>query len=215
MGFFFFLYVTCLSKGLEILIGWPHHMETANESHCSDYFLLDVARLFMSSIWPSSISDCNLSPPSIGFWSDGQEAFIFVLFLLDCLEVACLLSTHVNIEWNNVGFFLLYSANELCESVFVCVCCFELWPEGKHRWDWGCFARFKYHPIVSGRRTFRSASNTAGGLALRVLISTLVYYYSPGSITSSVACSYGYCISVLGVARKGSLCSSSIWVVIS
>lgn len=105
MGFFFFLYVTCLSKGLEILIGWPHHMETANESHCSDYFLLDVARLFMSSIWPSSISDCNLSPPSIGFWSDGQEAFIFVLFLLDCLEVACLLSTHVNIEWNNVGFF--------------------------------------------------------------------------------------------------------------
>lgn len=76
-------------------------METANEIHCSDYFLLDVARFFMSSIWPTSISDCNLSPPPLDFdVMDKKLLFYFILFfLLDCLEVACLLSTHVNIEW--------------------------------------------------------------------------------------------------------------------
>lgn len=64
------------------------------------------------------------------------------------------------------------------------------------------FCAFNYHAIVNSHCTFRSASNTAGSLALRVLISTLVYYYSPGDFTSWVACSYGYCISVLGVARR-------------
>lgn len=144
------------------------------------------------------------------------RSFYFILFfLLDCLEVACLLSTHVNIEWIIFILFFFFYILLSCVNLCSCVCCFELWPGGKHRWDWGCFARFNYHPIDSSRRTFRSASNTAGSLALRVLISTLVFYHSPGSIPSSVACSYGYCISVLGVARKGSLCSSSIWVVIS
>lgn len=59
-----------------------------------------------------SISDCSVLP-------FGQEVFIFLLLLLDCLEVACLVSAHVNSDW--IIFFLLYSANELCG--FECVRC--------------------------------------------------------------------------------------------
>lgn len=55
-------------------------METANEIHCSDYFLLDVARFFMSSIWPSSISDCNLSPPPLDFDVMDKKLLFYFIF---------------------------------------------------------------------------------------------------------------------------------------
>ncbi len=48
----YFLICNLPQQGAEATDWSTRHVVTANESHYSDYFLLDVARSFMSSIRP-------------------------------------------------------------------------------------------------------------------------------------------------------------------
>lgn len=133
---FYFLIWNLPQQGAGATDWLTRHVTTANESHYSDYFLLDVARLFMSSICPST-SDCSVFPLDWRRWAGG----FWFLSSSSGLLGSCMPGISPCEYWldNN---FLLYSANKLCGCV--CVCCFVLlsvrWTRGsENRRDWGCF----------------------------------------------------------------------------
>lgn len=99
---FHFYFVICLNEGLKLLIG-------GNESH------------YTSSLMLPGCSCLPFASLSIGLSSDlraGSSLFLNCIGLF--LEVACLVSAHVNIDW--MFFFYI----RLCVCVFVCmsVCCY-------------------------------------------------------------------------------------------